>query len=137
MTEETYSTLSEAIAAISNIKLNPEDGLKFVSILSAWYGVAPTPEIQTPVKKRGASKDLRSVSFGGHLKDLVKDTPKTPTELLEPLRERGVRLANSNEYAIRQIIKGFQKSKETYRQYPEGKWGLLTYAPPRLIAGKD
>jgi hypothetical protein len=127
MTTE-YDQLSEAISAISKFKLSPEDGEKFVSIVSTMFEIAKP----LPVKKRGVVNNL-NVSFGNHLRDLVKDSPKLPADLIEPLRERGVRLASSNEIAEKQIINGFKKNPSRYRQHAEGKWGLLSYAPPRLV----
>ena len=134
MTETAYDALSDAISAINKIKLTPEDGAKFIDILSTLYGVgklAP-PKTEPPAKKRSSSKIL-DINFGTHLKDAVKDSPKTPEEIVEPLRERGVRLASDNEIAIKQILRGFRKSPSVYRKYPEGKYGLISYAVPRLV----
>lgn len=132
MTTE-YDPLSDAVNAISKIRLSPEDGVKFIAVISAMYDAsALTIKTQTPTKKRGVVNNL-NVSFGSHLRDLVKDGPKLPADLIEPLRERGVRLASNNELAERQIINGFKKNPSRYRQHAEGKWGLLSYAPPRLV----
>jgi hypothetical protein len=140
-TEIVYDPLSEAIGAISKINLSPEDGLRFINIISAMYGVAvPTPTAEPKSKenkKRTATKNIWNVAFGSHLNDLVKDSPKLPADLIEPLRERGVRLAKDNEIASKQILTGFRKSKNVYREHAEEKWGLISYSPARLVVGKE
>ena len=129
MTEAT--SLGEVFNIAVKANLGHDEVLKLISMISTYYGIE---EQKAPVKKRGNSTDFRNIQFGGHLKDLVKDGPKTPEELLEPLRERAVRVDSDDKLAVKQIDKGFGKSKDTYRRYPGGKWGLLSYAPPKLVS---
>src|SRR5580765_569758 len=107
MSEIVYDTLSDAINAISKVKLNPEDGAKFIDILTTWYGTAKTKEL---VKKRKISSDAMRVKFGPHLRNQVLDGPKLPADMIEPLRECGARLAADKEIAIEQIVRGFKKN---------------------------
>jgi len=143
MTTE-FDPLGEAISAISKLKLTPEDGLKLAKIVSVMYGNAPATPIAEPAsattsepvaaeparRKRGTlPKNIMNVSFGSHLRRLVEFGPQLPKDLIEPLREQGSRLATNNEIALKQVITGFKKSPNVYREHAEGKWGLLSYPP--------
>jgi hypothetical protein len=132
-TEVIYNELSEVLGALSKFNLSPENGLKLLGVVTAMYG-AKSGSVPVEKKKRLASTNVKSVRFGGELKALVKDGPKHPKDLIEPLKERRIILADDNKVAFTQVLQGFQKSKrKVYREYPDGKWGLLSYPSPRLI----
>jgi hypothetical protein len=142
MSDDKHSDLGDALAAISKLKLSPEDGVRFIAIVKATFGdpaaVEPAPVATAePAVKRGrrgnGGKNAPGVQFKGHLKALVQDSPKQCKDLIEPLRERGVILPEDVADCVDAIELGFRKSKSVYRRYPDNRWGLMSYPTLRSV----
>ena len=134
------SVLAEALESIGD----DEKKLKIQAALRALLtdgpgAVAAPSKVATTVKKRGRDK-IRNVKFAGHLRKVVKNKPERIMDLIEPLRELNVLLSSDSDEAFETVQHGFRKSPKVYREYPNDRWGLISYPtkappPPQLVMG--
>ena len=140
------ATFSDALTAISKLQLSPEDGQRFVAVVTAAFGNGETVKASAvtaaattssePVvtaKSRRPRGSNHGVQFKGHLAKLLKDSPKKCEDLIEPLRERGVILPMDQEACVEEIEAALRKSRQTYRVYPDGRWGRMSYPALRAV----
>jgi hypothetical protein len=116
---------NDAVSAA--LKLTAEESDRLVKMLVAMHsGVGASPA-------RPARRAIKhGVKFGGNIMAVLREGPMALNDMVEPLRARKVILPSDHRAAAELILAAMKKSPGQYRQYPDGKWGLLSYT--RLVS---
>jgi hypothetical protein len=96
MTETPSMTFGQIVDAV--LRLEESQRRQLAGLLMPPTGIG----VEKKKPSRTKYTEIMDVSFGTLLRQAVKDNPRKPQELIEYLRENGVRLSQDNDVATQQ-----------------------------------